>query len=303
MTVDEHGFHPDLARTARFLPRSVVGPRTLPVIRLVQNGMARVQRAADVEVRSLSTGGAVRIFRPDNVAGDAPALVWMHGGGYLIGKAQQDDALCRRFSRNAGAVVVSVDYRLAPDHPFPAALDDCHAAVALVRELDGVDHSRIAIGGASAGGGLAAQLALRIRDNGEPTPVLQLLVYPMLDDRTGADGASSMEDSLRMWSSTSNRYGWAGYLGAADPADVVPARCDDLSGLAPAWIGVGTLDLFHDEDLAYAQRLRDAGISCEIETIPGAFHGFDLVNPTAPVSREFFRLQTATLRASFEAQI
>lgn len=299
MVVDHQEFHPDLARAARVLPRSVVGPRSLPIIRFVQGTLSRLQRSPGIEVRSLPSGGSARIIRPDDAVAHAPVLVWMHGGGYVLGQAKQDDALCRRFARVLGAVIVSVDYRLAPDHPYPAALDDCTDAVHLARRLDGVDPDRLAIGGASAGGGLAAQLALRIRDRRETPPVLQLLVYPMLDDRTGTDGPAAQERGFRMWNSRSNRFGWSGYLGEADPGQVAPARQDDLTGVADAWIGVGDLDLFHDEDLVYADRLRAAGVPCAVEVIPGAFHGFDLVDPAAPVSREFFRSQVAALRAAF----
>lgn len=299
MVVVQQEFHPDLARAARVLPRGLVGPRSLRVVRFVQSAMSRLQRSPGIEVRALPSGGSVRIIRPDDAVADAPVLVWMHGGGYVLGQAKQDDALCRRFARVLGAVVVSVDYRLAPDHPYPAALDDCTDAVEMARRLDGVDPDRLAIGGASAGGGLAAQLAVRIRDRQEAPPVLQLLVYPMLDDRTGLDGPAALERGFRMWNSRSNRFGWSGYLGEADPLQVSPARQTDLSGLADAWIGVGDLDLFHDEDLAYADRLRTAGVPCAVEVIPGAFHGFDLVDPGAPVSREFFRSQAAALRAAF----
>lgn len=299
MVVVQQEFHPDLARAARVLPRGLVGPRSLRVVRFVQSAMGRLQRSPGIEVRALPSGGSVRIIRPHDAVADVPVLVWMHGGGYVLGQAKQDDALCRRFARVLGAVVVSVDYRLAPDHPYPAALDDCTDAVEMARRLDGVDPDRLAIGGASAGGGLAAQLAVRIRDRQEMRPVLQLLVYPMLDDRTGLDGPAALEHGFRMWNSRSNRFGWSGYLGEADPLQVSPARQTDLSGLADAWIGVGDLDLFHDEDLAYADRLRTAGVPCAVEVIPGAFHGFDLVDPGAPVSREFFRSQAAALRAAF----
>ncbi|MEE3848985.1 alpha/beta hydrolase [Gordonia sp. LSe1-13] len=301
MTSTEQEFHPDLARLARVLPRGVAGPRRIRVIRFVQNIMARLQRTGDVEVRDLPSGGAARIFRPAGAAADVPVLLWIHGGGYVFGKAQQDDEMCRRFSTDLGAVVVSVDYRLAPEHPFPAALDDCHEALGIARELAGVDLSRIAIGGASAGGGLAAQLALRVRDLGEQAPVLQLLVYPMLDDRTGSDGPADNESRFRVWNSSSNRYGWTSYLGDAVPEVVAPARRDDLADLPPAWIGVGDLDLFYDEDLAYAEQLRAAGVTCDVEVINGAFHGFDLVTATAPVSKEFFRMQVAAVRKAFEA--
>jgi acetyl esterase/lipase len=153
----------------------------------------------------------------------------------------------------------------------------------------------VAIGWASAGGGLAAALALLARDRAELTPVLQLLAYPMLDDRSGAEPNNP---NYRLWSPKSNRFGWAAYLGDADPQVAVPARRDDLSGLPPTWIGVGTNDLLHDEDLAYAERLTAAGVPCQVEVVAGAFHGFDQVVPKAAVSRSFFASQCASLRTA-----
>ncbi len=290
------GFHPDLRSTARFLPRGGIGRRTLPVLQTL-TGLQGRRTPDDVEVLGLPSGAGVRIFRPPNRPADpAPALLWIHGGGYVIGTAAQDDRLCRRFSAELGATVASVDYRLAPQNPYPAALEDCWAALTRLAELSGVDPARIAIGGASAGGGLAAALAQWAADRGEISPVLQLLVYPMLDDRSAALPAKR---SYRLWNPRSNLFGWSAYLGDADPQVAVPARRADLSGLAPAWIGVGTLDLFHNEDLAYAERLRQAGVPCEVETVPGAFHGFDLLKPKAGVSQAFFASQCASLRNAF----
>lgn len=290
------GFHPDLRRTARFLPRGGIGRRTLPVLQTL-TGMQGRRTPGDVEVLGLPSGAGVRIFRPPNRPTEpGPALLWIHGGGYVIGTAAQDDRLCRRFSAELGATVASVDYRLAPQNPYPAALEDCWAALTQLAELPGVDPARIAIGGASAGGGLAAALAQLAADRGEVSPVLQLLVYPMLDDRSAALPANR---SYRLWNPRSNLFGWTAYLGDADPQIAVPARRADLRGLAPAWIGVGTLDLFHDEDLAYAERLRQAGVPCEVETVPGAFHGFDLLLPKAAVSRAFFARQCEGLHNAF----
>jgi acetyl esterase/lipase len=194
-----------------------------------------------------------------------------------------------------GITVAAVDYRLAPEHPYPAGLEDCYSALTWLAGLPAVDPARLAIGGASAGGGLAAALALLAHDRGEVTPTLQLLAYPMLDDRSGAAPKTL---NYRMWGPKSNRFGWAAYLGNADPQIAVPARRDDLSGLPPAWIGVGTQDLFHDEDLAYAERLTAAGVPCHLEVVPGAFHGFDQVVPKAAVSQSFFASQCASLRAA-----
>ncbi len=161
-----------------------------------------------------------------------------------------------------------------------------------------VDPARVAIGGASAGGGLAAALALMARDRGVVAPVLQLLVYPMLDDRSGVN-AHPDDRFFRLWNRAANRFGWSAYLGDADPALAVPARRADLAGVAPAWIGVGTLDLFHDEDLAYALHLTNAGVACQTVVVPGAFHGFDEILPGAPISRSFFDDQCDSLRAAY----
>ena len=251
-----------------------------------------------VEALILGSGVGVRLHRPPGVSQPGPALLWIHGGGYVIGTAQQDDAVCRRFARELGITVAAVDYRLAPEHPYPVPLEDCYAALTWLAALPAVDPARVAIGGASAGGGLAAALALLARDRGEVTPTLQLLAYPMLDDRSGS---GPNNPNYRLWGPKSNRFGWAAYLGNADPQVAVPARRDDLSGLPPAWIGVGTHDLFHDEDLAYAERLTAAGVPCQVEVVPGAFHGFDLIMPKASVSQSFFASECASLRSALAA--
>lgn len=289
-------FHPDLRRIARLAPRALVGKRTLRLVRALQ-GLQR-DHVDGVEVCTVDSGAGVRLHRPLGVAEPAAALLWIHGGGYIIGSARQDDVLCRRFSRELGITVASVDYRLAPEHPYPAALDDCYAALTWLTRQPGVDAAKVAVGGASAGGGLAAALALLARDRGEVAPILQLLAYPMLDDRS-SDGANN--SGYRLWGPKSNRFGWSAYLGDADPQRAVPGRRDDLRGLPPAWIGVGTHDLFHDEDLAYAERLSRAGVPCQVEVVPGAFHGFDLVAPKAQVSQDFFANQCASLRTAFTA--
>jgi len=292
-------FHRDLARFARFLPRKIVTPTNLA---LLQRMTALTDRRVPpgVEVLTLTSGVGVRLYRPSGVSSPGPALLWIHGGGYVIGSASQDDVLCRRFASTLGVTVASVEYRLAPRHPYPAGLEDCYAALTWLAGLPAVDPGRVAIGGASAGGGLAAALALLARDRGEVPLAAQLLVYPMLDDRSV--GPQLDDPGHRLWTQESNRFGWSAYLGAADPEVAVPARRDDLSGLPPAWIGVGTLDLFHDEDLAYAQRLRAAGVPCDVEVVQGAFHGFDGVAPKTAVSRAFFDSQCAALRRALRGE-
>jgi acetyl esterase/lipase len=292
-------FHPDLRRVARLAPRTLVGPRSLRLIRKLSAAIRQRKAPEGVEVLTLGSGVGVRLHRPVGVSRPTAALLWIHGGGYVLGNAQQDDVLCHRFTRELGVTVAAVDYRLAPEHPYPVPLEDCYSALTWLAGLPAVDPARVAIGGASAGGGLAAALALLARDRGEIAPVLQLLAYPMLDDRSGS---GPDHPKYRLWSPRSNRFGWQCYLGNADPQVAVPARRDDLSGLPPAWIGVGTHDLFHDEDLAYAQRLTAAGVPCHIEVVQGAFHGFDLVLPKAAVSQAFFTSQCDILRTSLAAK-
>lgn len=289
-------FHPDL-RLARFLPRRVIYPRTLWINRLLMQLSDAVSRSEATEVH-VEPDVSVWVHRPANTEGPRPALLWLHGGGMVAGTARQDDAFCRRVATELGTVVASVEYRLAPEHSFPIPLEDCHAALQwLAREPD-VNPSRIAVGGASAGGGLAAALCLMVRGRETVSPAFQLLVYPMLDDRTAWQ--TDVDDPpFRIWDAASNRFGWRAYLGEENPSDVsplaAPARADSLSGLPPAWIGVGTNDLFYDEDVTYARRLRQAGVRCALEVVPGAYHGFDQVESYASVSRAFVETQIRAL--------
>ena len=288
--------HPDLRRVARFAPRQIVYPWSLPLLRRLPMG----NRSSDdgVDVVDLPSGAGARLYRPTAAAAPTAALLWIHGGGYLLGSPEQDDALCRRYVQRLGIVVAAARYRLAPEHPYPIPLEDCYQVLTWLAGLPGVDADRIAIGGASAGGGLAAALGFLARDRGEVSPVLQVLSYPMLDDRTV--GPELDKPGFRLWNTRSNRFGWTSYLGGADPAMAVPARRTDLAGLAPAWLGVGTLDLFCAEDLAYAARLNAAGVECEVHEVPGAFHGFDGLAPKAAVSQAYFDSTCASLRRALK---
>lgn len=258
-----------------------------------------VRRAKDVTVERVGPI-SVRMYRPSfGVRAPSPALLWIHGGGYVMGNAAVDDAVCRHFARELGIIVASVDYRLAPEHPFPVPLHDCHDALAWLANRPEVDATRIAIGGASAGGGLTAALALLARERGEVRPVFQLLTYPMIDDRTTARSDVD-ETNFRGWDNAANYFGWQSYLDAVPgssgiSAFAAPARCEDLSGLPPAWIGTGSLDLFCEEDITYANSLTAAGVECELLVIDGAFHGFDLASPNAGISRQFRDAQTKAL--------
>jgi acetyl esterase/lipase len=286
--------HPDLRFVARVAPRHLVTPTTLPYLRALTKAMAW-HRPRGVEVVAVTTDVGVRLQRPKVRAIPGAALLWLHGGGYVMGTAAQDDRLCRRYASALGATVAAVDYRLAPEHPYPTPLEDCYRALTWLARQPTVDPRRIVVGGASGGGGLAAAVALLARDRGEIALAAQLLAYPMLDDRTSKIPRTD-NPGYRMWNHASNAYAWSRYLGGADPEIAVPARAHDVSGLPPAWLGVGTLDLFHDEDVAYAARLTAAGVPCHLEVVPGAFHTFDLLRPKAPVSQRFFDSQCAVLR-------
>jgi acetyl esterase/lipase len=298
-------FHPELQAASHFLPTGVGRPWLVKVMRWMPAPRSTLPEGLTVEEHQLGSA-AVRVIGPRLDGTLRPVVIWIHGGGYVIGAARQDDALCARLAKRLDAVVVNVEYRLAPEHPFPAPLDDCLAAFDFVHanaQKLGVDVARIAIAGQSAGGGLAAGLVLRIHDLGRPMPKFQLLLYPMLDDRTVLKPVDDRQ--FRVWDSRSNRLGWTAYLGrdpgSPDVSDhAAPGRRDDLSGLPSTWIGVGSRDLFHDEDVAYAARLRSAGVPTSLDVIEGAFHGFDALLPGKPVSRDFFERQVRALEAGLK---
>ena len=248
----------------------------------------------------------VRVFRPAEVDDVLPGLVWIQGGGYVLTAPDMDDQFCEEIALRNHCAVVSVDWRRAPEHPFPAPAEDCYAALAwTVRNASGlrIDPARIVIGGHSSGGGSTAGLALLVRDRQEFAIAHQLLIYPMLDD-TDSTPSSFMVTDPEVWNRTSNGIGWRGYLGDTYGTDQVspyaaPTRMEDLSGLAPATVLTGELDLFVDEDITYAQRLMHAGVPTELHVYPAAHHGFDRHVPTAIVNRRFVADRDAALQRAF----
>ena len=260
---------PPLAQPA-FLQRTIPGAAGAPDVRVVVIGTAPK-------------------------AAPRPAVLHIHGGGYVVGSAAEGIATLQQLSAAHGCVVVSVDYRLAPETRFPGSLEDNYAALrwlhANAGEL-GVDRQRIALLGESAGGGHVAALALAARDRAEVPVAMQVMLYPMLDDRTGSSRAVPPYLGTFVWDAAANRFGWGSLLGVAAGSDsvprgAVPARADNLRGLPPTFIAVGSIDLFVEEDIAYGQRLIQAGVPTELYVAPGGYHGFDIIVPEAKISKQF----------------
>ncbi|QPL04755.1 MULTISPECIES: alpha/beta hydrolase [Actinomyces] len=240
-----------------------------------------------------------------------PALLWVHGGGHVLGDADADVEVFRLLANELGAVAVAVDYRTAFTAPHPADVDDCWTALTWLLNggLGAVDPRRIAVVGESAGGGTAASLVQRAVDHGIHLAA-QVLIYPMLDDRAATrarHGSAPRTRGRLLWSRSLDRLGWAAYLrgpGGTGPGSArpyaVPGRRTDLSGMPPTWIGVGDLDLFHDDDVAYASRLRESGVACELVVVPGMYHAADRVAPQVPVMQTWRASMIAHLRRYLE---
>lgn len=288
--------HPQVQKQIARMPTIALrNPLSRLLMKMMMEVMYRPQNHASVRMRAVDLGPfGVRVYEPHGARSGA-GMLFIHGGGYVLGKAKMNDRDCNDWARELGLTVVSVDYRLAPKHPFPTPLDDCFLAWTWFLENAaalGVNSSRIVVAGQSAGGGLAAGLCQRILDDGGSQPAAQLLFYPMIDDRTATDESLTRVRHL-VWNNENNLYGWSAYLG--HPVDgpterlpwSVPSRRVDLSNLPPAWIGVGDKDLFYGENLAYAARLSESGVPNELEIVESAPHGFDALAPDAEISRAF----------------
>ena len=298
---------PELRNARLYIPMSFRNRLTLRIGRRLPAQAGPIADGVDVRIEHVPGDAgqpSVRVVFYERGDRDRPsgALVWIHGGGLVMGTAESGNELCSRFAAELGIVVISVDYRLAPEDPFPAGLDDCFAALRWVRahaDRLGIDSAKIAVGGDSAGGGLAACLTQLALDRNGPPICFQLLQYPMLDDRT----ALRTDHDAIVWTNTSNRYCWTSYLAhpvnATEPRPFASAaRRHDLAGLPPAWIGIGDIDLFHDESIEYADRLRAAGVPCELHVVSGMYHGAEHVAPTAPSMLDLLQRMTDALRAA-----
>lgn len=249
----------------------------------------------------------VTIIVLNEKAGTArPGLLCMHGGGFVLGNAESEVSSLQPFAKELDCCIVAVDYRLAPETTWKGSIEDNYAGLkwlhAHAEEL-GVDRSRIGVMGGSAGGGHAALLALAARDRGEVPLAFQCLTYPMLDDRTASSRAVPWPIGALGWKAEANVFGWSSFLGMKAgargvPAAAVPARAASLAGLPPTFIGVGSIDLFVEEDIEYALRLTQAGVATELIVVPGATHGFDYMVETR-IAKEFSLARLNALRRAF----
>ncbi|WP_433379191.1 alpha/beta hydrolase fold domain-containing protein [Actinoplanes sp. CA-142083] len=265
--------HPNLADMRRPVPGRE--PPTLEA--LARDGAFRLREDGDL-----------LYCIPAGLTEPAPALYFIHGGGMVAGNPRTDMPLVLDWALELGMVAVSVDYRLAPEHPHPIPVEDCYRGLLRAAEASEIDESRIVVGGVSAGGGLAAAVALLARDRGGPSLAGQMLICPMLDDRNDSVSARQMA-GLGVWDREFNEFGWTALLGDARGGPDVspyaaPARASDLSGLAPAYVDVGSAETFRDEDVAYASRIWACGGQAELHVWPGGFHGFDGMVPDAALS-------------------
>ncbi|MEU5256026.1 alpha/beta hydrolase [Streptomyces longwoodensis] len=274
------------------------------------SGAAESDDIVTVEDRTAGAGSrsvSVRVYTPASARrGPTAAAVWVHGGGFAIGAPNAEDATCRRLCRELGIVMVAPDYRLAPEHPYPAGFEDCYDVLqwtaAHAGEL-GIDIRRIALGGHSSGAALAAGVACASRDRHGAVSAFLYLGYPVLDDRQETPSARTVTDA-RIWNREGALAMWKHYLQGADPGEgyAVPARIRDLSGLPPTYVLAAGVDPSRDEAVEFAARLRETGTGVELHVVPGVPHMFDVLAPEIPVSRRAVSTWTQALAAALSVE-
>jgi acetyl esterase/lipase len=310
-----HLVDPELAPILELIPATVLTPENLKQIRAMSSpASADLPQFAGFSTSERFIPGPedapdVRVLAclPTSMQEAVPVLLWLHGGGYIMGSADAEAPMIKTIVSATGCAAISVDYRLAPETPYPGPVEDCYASLKWLSthasEL-GIDPNRIAVGGSSAGGGLSAALALLARDRGEFHLLFQFLIAPMIDDRTVVLAEPHPYTGEFIWTPQANRFGWTSLLGQEPGgAEVSPyaaaARAENLEGLPTTFINVGAIDLFLEEDLEYARRLMRAGVPTELHVYPGAYHGFRMV-ADAQVTQAAQRDQLAALKRAFD---
>lgn len=322
MSEIRHRIDPELAEALKNLPMGPKGLFDLTDIAATREALSSFENALAIDspgeptvvvekhIATDTTGleVAIHLLRPADHPAPLPVLLWFHGGGQVLGYAAQDDPWLKPLSEAVGCAIASVEYRLAPETPAPGAAEDGLTAYQWLREQAGalgLDPTRIGISGQSGGGGIAAATVLLIRDRGLPAPRFQSLLYPMLDDRNTTASSHEITD-LGIWDRETNILAWQAILGDRKGDDVspyaAPARATDLRGLPPTFIAVGDLDLFRDEDIEYAQRLRRQQVPVDLHLYSGAYHAFDLFAPTAQLSQSLRQTWCDYLRRRFAAE-
>ena len=308
--------HPELRRFAGQMAKMTASMKLTPAfLKIARNGggpQFGKPPATDVPIEErrvpVPGGPDVLVYLVNARPGGArPAILHTHGGGYVLGSARSDLHNVQKLAVELDCVIATVEYRLAPETSYKGSIEDNYAGLKWLHSNAaalGVDPKRIAVMGESAGGGHAALLALTARDRKEVPVLAQILVYPMLDDRTASSRQPGKNIGTITWTGEANRFGWESFLGqkpgtAKVPAAAVPARRNDLAGLPPAFIGVGGIDLFVEEDVDYAHRLISAGVPCELLVAPGAFHGFDLFAADTSIAKRFTAAKIDALRRAF----
>jgi len=317
MKKSQHLLDPELRAAMAALPDLPLSKEALPLMRkMISERYASVAAPAglttqvrSIEVERPNERSTIRVvsYRPQESTGALPAILHMHGGGFVVGVPELNDTQHRQIATELGCAIFSVDYRLAPETIFPGQVEDAYAVLQwLTRNADslGIDPHRIGVKGESAGGGLAAALTLLARDRGEISLAFQHLTFPALDDRNGGRADPHPFTGEFLWTPSHNVFGWTSLLGWAPGGPDVssyaaPMRAESLAGLPPAFIAVGALDLYLDEDIAYAQRLTRAGVSVELHVYPGAIHGFGIV-PGSHIATVSERDLRASIKRAFQ---
>ena len=245
----------------------------------------------------------LRSYRPKGKKGILPCLYYIHGGGMIMGTVENDDVNASHLSEQLGVIVVSVDYRLAPEDPYPAQINDCYNGLLWIesqKESLQIDTSKIVLYGQSAGGGLVIATAMMVRDKGGPEIKFQMPIYPMLDDRHETPSSHEIVD-IGVWDRDASIEAWKYYLGGRDAdAYAAPSRATSLEGLPPTYIDVGELDLFRDENILFAQRLLQASVATEFHLYPGAYHASENFAPEADLSKAIWSNRIKALKKVFD---